>query len=48
MKEKTKDFQGIIEKLTPTTQAYLLELANIALIAESSVREELEKKTKTA
>lgn len=44
MKEKTKTFQEIIEKLTPKTQAHLLQLANTAFVAEQSVREELEKK----
>lgn len=50
MNATTSKFQIIIEKLTPETQAYLLNLANVASVAEQSVREEMKstKQHKTA
>lgn len=44
MNENIFQFQYIIEQLTPKTQAYLLNLANMAYIAEQSVKEENKKK----
>jgi hypothetical protein len=41
MDENTSEFQRIVEQLSPKTQAYLLNLANLASIAEQSVREEI-------
>lgn len=46
-KENVSNFQNIIENLTPESQIYLLNLANMARVAESSRQKELEKnKTK--
>lgn len=42
-KENVSNFQNIIENLTPESQIYLLNMANMARIAESSKQKELEK-----
>lgn len=52
MKEKVNiiNFQSVIEKLTPESQSYLLNLANMAFVAEKGKEKELIKnnKSKTA
>lgn len=47
MTKNTSEFQLIIEKLTPETQSYLLDLARVASRAEESVKEQLKKKKTT-
>lgn len=46
MNDTTCKFQVIIEKLTPKTQAYLLNLANMASVAEQSAKEEMKREEK--
>lgn len=37
-----KNFQAIVEKLTPDSQIYLLNMANMAKIAELGKKKEIE------
>lgn len=41
------NFQSIIENLTPESQTYLLNLANMALIAETGKEKEMKKAAKS-
>lgn len=41
------NFQNIIEKLTPESQNYLLNMANMAMIAEIGKEKEIYSKKKT-
>lgn len=43
---KIANFQTIIEKLTPESQTYLLNLANMAMIAEDGKKKQLLKHSK--
>lgn len=38
-----KNFQTIIEQLTPESQTYLLNMANMAMVAEKGKEKELNK-----